>query len=224
LRNSAAPIDDEFLSVDFAVTEAAANAWLNELLAGRAPFGRPYTAHTQWSQLYGWYGTLAMLHYNFGAFDQGLGWIHHIWLGWHPHHQWMMIKDLDHEVIPLYFIAGRGRRIYVADLAPEVRQIEAIMPDGSSVIILSNLSPREQDVQILPVSFDVGAYKLQTTTDTCCDHHEAHPSNINTLHQAIRMDRLPAYSISVLRFEKLSGATNPASLFPSEKPLLTTIR
>jgi len=122
-------------------------------------------------------------------------------------HQWMMIKDLDNEVVPLYFIAGEGRRTYVADLAPDLRHIEAILPNGSPVIIVSNVSPRVQDTQVVPQQHGAATYKAEATIDTCCDHREIRPFNINAYDEAIGIERLPPYSLTVVRFQKVHTAT-----------------
>jgi hypothetical protein len=204
MRNNALPMDDEAQWIDFGVSEGSAKQMLNELVSGRNPFGRVHGAHSQWAQLYHWMVTLSFMHHNFANFDQGLGWFHHVWLGWHPNpkYQWMRkAKDLDAEVVPLWYLMGKGRRMYVAETAPFIKQTEVRMPDGGIRIVVSSFSPWARDVDVVPRHLPAGAYRVSGTIDTCLEHREIEAFEADTAAQAIRLTRLPGYGIAVLRFD-----------------------
>jgi hypothetical protein len=202
--NAGFPFYDEFMYADFVVSEAFQMQMLNEIGAGICPFGRVHGAHTQWAQLYHWMVTLSFMHHNFANFDQGLGWFHHVWLGWHPNpkYQWMRkAKDLDAEVVPLWYLMGKGRRMYVAETGPFIKQTEVRMPDGGIRIVVSSFSPWARDVDVVPRHLPAGAYRVSGTIDTCLEHQAVEAFDADTSNEAIRLTRLPGYSIAVLRFD-----------------------
>lgn len=204
IHNTAIPMGEEYLWIDFGVSEAPQNQIVNQVVPGRAPFGRVHGIHRGWNQLYQWMVTLSFMHHNFANFDQGLGWAHHQWLGWHPDPKlaWMSgKKDIDEEVVPLWYIMGKGRRMYVAETAPFIKQTEVVMPDGSTQIVVSSFSPLTQDIDVVPRHLPAGAYRVSGTIDTSLEHKAIEPFDADTSAQAIRLTQLPGYSIAVLRFD-----------------------
>lgn len=205
LANGATPIYDDYLYYDYTVSENSLLMYLNEVTGGHVPFGRPFTAFTQWGQLYGWWVTLSHMHHNFCDYDQGLGWMHSSWMGWRAAQAKQARKDLDRHVIPLWYIMGKGKRIYAAEIGPYVRQIEVRMPDGSLVVIVSSKNPSPKDVQVVPRHLSEGTYNLKITTDTCIEHKECKPFRMDTRKTpGISLLRVPAYSITVFRFDDVS--------------------
>jgi hypothetical protein len=207
MHNTAIPMGEEYQWIDFGVSEASQNQIVNQVVPGRAPFGRVHGVHRGWSQLYQWMVTLSFMHHNFANFDQGLGWFHHQWLGWHPDPQraWMSGKKaLDEEVVPLWYLMGKGRRMYVAETAPFIKQTEVRMPDGGIRIVLSSFSPCAQDIDVVPRHLPAGAYRVSGTIDTCLEHQSIEPFDADTSHEAIRLTRLPGYGIAVLRFDPVA--------------------
>ncbi|MBN2132790.1 MAG: hypothetical protein JW741_25035, partial [Sedimentisphaerales bacterium] len=204
MKNHGLPLNGEGRWVDFGVSEGAAKQMMNELQPGGCPFGRVHCANQQWTQLYHWMVTLTFMHHNFANFDQGLGWFHHIWIGWHPHpkYRWMRkAKDLDAEVVPLWYLMGKGRRMYVAETGPRIKQTEVRMPDGGIRIVVSSFSPWAKDIDVVPRHLPAGAYRVSGTIDTCLEHREIEAFDADTAAQAIRLTRLPGYGIAVLRFD-----------------------
>ncbi len=204
IANGSIPLYDDYLNYDYTVSENSIWMFLNEVTAGRVPFGRPYVAYLQWGQLYNWYVTLANMYYNFCDYDQGLGWMHPVWLGWQEQQVRQARKPVDEQVIPLWYLMGKGRRIYSAEISPKVRQIEVKLPDGSWAVVLASMSAWSHDVQIVPQSLREGRFQISITADTCLSHREL-PKVETDLQQTPAFDikDVSPFSITVMRFKKI---------------------
>ncbi len=207
IGNRATPRFDDYLSIDSGVIENSLWMFLNEVTKGHAAYGRAYTAYLQWGQLYNWWLPLSFMHHNFCDYDMGLGWTPDIWLHWRnpqiPGER--KYKDMDKYVVPLWYIMGKGKRIYAAHLKHHVRQIEAKMPDGSVVVIVSSINPAPTNVQAIPQNIPAGKYKLKVSVDTCKAHKDYPEKDIDTsMTPGIDLAKIPPYSIAVLRFKKIN--------------------
>ena len=87
------------------------------------------------------------MYYNFCDYDQGVAWVGPSWIGLEPG---QMSKDFDKDVAPIWNIMGKGHRIYGAQIAPLVRQIEAKTSTGQTVLIVCSLSTKPADLQVAP--------------------------------------------------------------------------
>jgi len=202
IANGSIPLYDDYLNYDYTVSENSVWMFLNEATAGRVPFGRPYVAHEQWGQLHGWYVTLAHLYYNFCDYDQGLGWMHTVWLGWQNEQVAQARKPVDEQVIPLWYLMGKGRRMYSAEIAPKVRQIEVKMPDGSNALVLASMSPLPHDVQVIPQTPPKQRFHAEITIDTCLDHKDLPGMDLDLAAQGgLEFKNLPPFSITVIRLK-----------------------
>ena len=209
LVNSTTPLYDDYMQYDYTVTENFPSMFVNEVSGGHAPFGKTFVSHLQWQQLHGWYVTLAHMYYNFGDYNQGLGWMHSIWLGWRASDVNSSFKPVDSQVIPLWYIMGKGKRIYSAEIATDVRQIEAEMPDGVPTVIVASVSPWPVSgpVSVIPQNLTDGHYWAEITIDTC-QTQVRRRLFINTTTSAIQISDLPPFSISVLKFKKVIADSN----------------
>jgi hypothetical protein len=202
MANGTMPMADDSLSYDYIVTESYQLMFLNQLLGGRT-FGKPFMAHCKWRQMYGWYVTLGQMYYNFGDYDQALGWTHMTWLGWLNEQVAQARKPVDAEVVPLWYIMGKGRRVYAAEIAPKVRQIEVLMPDGASVIVVASLASWPADVQVVPQTVPPGRYRVGVTADTSLKHRVFPGLMVDTQScPAFQLTEMPPGSITVMRFGK----------------------
>lgn len=204
MANAATPLYDDLLSYDYTVTEHFPLMFLNEVQGGRA-FGKPFAAHIQWRQLYGWYVTLAQMYHNFCDYDQTIGWMHMTWLGWLPDEVRTAAKPVDEEVIPLWYIMGKGRRVYAAQIGENVRQIEVAMPDGSKLLVLASMNAWPQNVQVVPRTLAPQRYRADISVDTCFRHAELPAVDVDLRQSGgIQMQQVAPYSISVLRFHPVN--------------------
>ncbi|MFA5204120.1 MAG: hypothetical protein WC708_06910 [Lentisphaeria bacterium] len=202
MANGTPPLYDDSLSYDYIVTESYQLMFLNQVLAGRA-FGKPFMAHGKWRQMYGWYVTLGQMYYNFGDYDQALGWTHLTWLGWLNEQVAQARKPVDAEVVPLWYIMGKGRRVYAAEIASKVRQIEALMPDGSTVVVVASLASWPADVQVVPQTIPPGTYRVAITADTALKHADFPALELPlTAGSGLALTHVPPGSLIVLRFAK----------------------
>jgi hypothetical protein len=202
IANGSIPLYDDYLNYDYTVSENSVWMFLNEVTAGHVPFGRPYVAFEQWGQLYGWYVTLANMYYNFCDYDQGLGWMHTVWLGWQEEQVRRARKPVDAQVIPLWYLMGKGQRIYSAEISPKIRQIEVKMPDGSPAIVVASMSPSPCDVQIVPQTLLRGNYSVAVTIDTCLEHKELPLMDFDqTAGSGWAVKALPPFSMTVIRLK-----------------------
>ncbi len=202
MENGCTPIYDDYAYLDYTVSENPLLMFLNEVTAGHVPFGRSYAAYLQWGHLYGWYVTLAQMFYNFCDYDQGLGWFHICWLGWKEEQIGNALKPVDKEVIPLWYVMGKGRRIYAAQIASDVRQIEVKMPDGSMAVVLASMSPSTCDVQIVPQTIAKGKYSVGITVDTCLSHRDFPAIETDLIQTpAFQVNQVPPFSITLVRFQ-----------------------
>ncbi|MFA5204121.1 MAG: hypothetical protein WC708_06915 [Lentisphaeria bacterium] len=200
IANGVPPMADDSLSYDYIVTEHFPLMFLNQVLGGRA-FGKPFIAHCQWRQMYGWYVTLGQMYYNFCDYDQALGWTHMTWLGWLNEQVAQARKPVDAEVVPLWYIMGKGRRVYAAEIAPKVRQIEVLMPDGASVIVVASLASWPADVQVVPQTIPPGTYRVAITADTALKHADFPALELPlTTGSGLALTRVAPCSLTVLRF------------------------
>ncbi len=208
IGNRAIPRYDEYHDIDSAVVENSLWMFLNEVTKGHAAYGRAYTAYLQWGQLYNWWLPLSFMHHNFCDYDMALGWTPDIWLHWRNSQiaGERKYKDMDKYVVPLWHLMGKGTRIYAASIGHRVRQIEARMPDGSVVILVTSVNPLPMNVQVVPQNIEPGEYDMKVTVDTCKSHKNYGLIRTDTRKTpGIEMDMLPPYSITVLRFNKLSN-------------------
>ena len=202
LVNATTPQYDDYLKYDYTVVEHFPCMYVNEVSGGRAPFSKTFVSHCQWQQLYGWYVTLAHMYYNFSDYDQGVGWMHSEWLGWRDKDIKEARKQIDSEVIPLWYIIGKGKRVYAAEIAPNVRQIEAVMPDGDIVVIIASVSSWSQSITVLPQMLSTGKFCGSASVDNCFNHKSFEFSGLDS-NTAIKIDHLPACSIAVIKFTKV---------------------
>lgn len=200
MANAAVSVYDEFMNFDYTVTEHFPVMFMNEVLGGRA-FGKPFIAHIQWQQIYGWYITLAQMYYNFCDYDQTLGWTHLTWLGWLDPEREKSIKNIDEEVVPLWYIMGKSKRIYGAEVAPNIRQIESVLPDGTRFVILASMRGAPADVEIIPQTIDNGTYTLAVTTDNYAKRLTQKTETISFKKgDGFAFKDLSPYSITVMKF------------------------
>jgi len=171
--------------------------FLNEVSAGHA-VGHSLIVYTRWEQLYYFWTVIAHMYYNICGYDLSMGFIGPAGMGLLDDNE--AFKSIDNEIVPLWHIMGKGRRIYGAQIAPDVRHIELRMPDGSVRVVICSLSDRSADVAFTPKHMPADTYRVKAIIDTAARH--ATKSFDIDLNQtpAVSMKRVPPYSITVLEF------------------------
>ena len=198
MMNATTPCYDEYLHFDYAGSEHPLRMFLNETTDGKVPFGHPFVPWEYYGQMYFWYSPLGHMYYNFCDYNQGVGWVGPLWVGMMPK---QMRKDYEKQVAPIWYIMGKGNRIFGAQIMPGIRHIEARMPDKSIVMIICSISPRKTG-PLLVVAQNVkpGAYDLNITIDTAKEHKDIMIKEINVPGCGLQIDSLPPYSIMTCRF------------------------
>ena len=123
LTNYWTPVSDEWKFFDFLTTENSSLAYLNEVTLGKHGAGHAGGQGDDDSKLFNWSLTFNHLIYNFGDFNQTLGWAHAEWF--------LDVRDgkkTPAGITRLLKISGTGTRLFAAEVAPPVRQIEAQLP------------------------------------------------------------------------------------------------
>lgn len=204
MANFTTPMYDDFDDYDYVVTEHPPMMFMNEVSGGRT-MGHSFIVHTRWGQLYFWWAILGHMYYNFCDYDQAFGWLGPGGVGLLEGNE-APFKSIDNEFAPLWYIMGKGTRVYGAQVAPGIRQIEARMPDGSMAVILCSLSARTANLQVMPQKVEKGQYQVTLTADTALNHQElsAKPFTIDLTRQpGFNIKDLPPYSTLVFRFNKM---------------------
>lgn len=199
MSNGLLPMYDEYANYDFTVSEHPLLMFLNEVTGGRSPFGHPFVQWEKYGQLHFWYSVIGQMYYNFCDYDQALGWVGDYWVGMAPG---QMRKNFDEEVAPIWKIIGQGRRIYGAQIAANVRQIEAKMPNGEVVVIVCSMADAVRDVTVVPVNADRQAKRVEVTIDTATQHSVMPSVDVGQTPVALKISQLPAYSIATIHFVK----------------------
>jgi hypothetical protein len=200
LSNGGPPAYDEYFYYDYTVSEHPLLMFVNDVVAGKMPFGHTFVPWEQFGQLYFWYTPLGHMYYNFCDYDQGVAWVGPSWIGLEPG---QMSKDFDKEVAPIWNIMGKGHRIYGAQIAPLVRQIEAKLPNGQTVLIVCSLSTKSADLQVRPQKIAPGSYRVTATVDTALNHLDILPFDITHAGQAgFQIKKLPPYSMMIFHFSQ----------------------
>lgn len=198
--NATSPRYDEYMYFDFGGVEHPLRMFLNETIPGRAPFSHPFVPWECYGQLYFWYSVIGHMYYNFCDYNQAVGWVGPLWVGMMPG---QMRKDYSVQVAPLWYIMGKGERLYGVELLPGVRQVEARLPDSSYALIVCSMLPVEtRSVQLVPGSIPPGCRNTAFSIDTAREHVSGKLEDYETGGaRAIRIDRLPPYSMAVFRFK-----------------------
>ena len=199
LANGSVPLYDEYRHYDYTASEHPLLMFVNDITAGHMPFGHTFVPWELFGQLYFWYSVIGHMYYNFCDYDQAVGWVGPRWIGML---NGQMEKDFDRHVAPIWYIMGKGRRVYGARVAPGIRQIEAAMPDESIVMLLCHMGAKTRDVQALPQRLSKRRYRVSATIDTAKEHRDAPPFEIDLKKQpGFEVEDMPPYSIVVFRFE-----------------------
>ncbi len=197
ISNGGPPGYDEYLYYDYTVSEHPLLMFVNEVVAGKMPFGHTYVPWELFGQLYFWYPVIGHMYYNFCDYDQGFAWVGPSWLGLEPG---QMAKDFDRDVASLWYIMGRGRRIYGAQIAPMVRQVEAKMPDGSIVMVVCSLSEKAANIRVRPQRLEKRAYNVTAVVDTAKEHVDVAGMRVDlTKGEGLEIHDLPPFSMIVFR-------------------------
>jgi len=197
IANGGVPLAEDYHHYDYTASEHPLLMFVNDVTAGRVPFGHPFVPWEDYGQLYFWYSVLGQMYYNFCDYDQAAGWVGTTWIGLEPG---QMRKDFDAHVAPIWRIIGKGRRVFGAQIAPGVRQIEAVMPDGSTVVIACNFSGKAADAVVTPATLPAGVKRMSVAVDTATEHAEFGPYAIEAGKPAVfEIGNLPPYSMAVFR-------------------------
>ncbi len=116
------PVSDEWKFFDL-MTENSSLTYLNDVTLGKHGAGHSGGQVDDDSKLFTWSLTFNHLIYNFGDFNQMLGWSNPEWF--------LDVRDGQKDpadIARLLKISGSGARLFAAEIAPQVRQIEAQLP------------------------------------------------------------------------------------------------
>jgi len=175
--------------------------FMNEVSGGRS-LGHTFIVYTRWGQMYFWYAVLAHMYYNFCDYDQALGWIGPGGVAILDNDQ-KPAKPVDAEIVPLWHIMGKGTRVFGAQIAPDIRQVEARMPDGSMRVIVCSMSARPADVCLRPQRVPPGTYAVSATVDTATQNRVVYQGQATLPAQAgFDLKQLPPYSTTVFSFTR----------------------
>ncbi len=180
---------------DLTGSEHPLDMYLNEVSPGQVPFGHPFVRWTQYGHLYFWYSVLGQMYYNFCDYDQAVGYVGTTWVGMD---EGQMHKSYVKEVAPYWYLCGKGTRIFGAQIAPQIRQVEARLPNKQLVVLVCSMSCQTTSVQIVPRNVPVGRYQVKAFIDTAQQHLEKELI-LNVGKEGIAMNDLPPYSI--VRYE-----------------------
>ncbi len=200
LSNGGPPGYDEYFFYDYTVSEHPLLMFVNDVVAGKMPFGHTFVPWELFGQLYFWYTPLGHMYYNFCDYDQGVAWVGPSWIGLEPG---QMSKNFDKDVASIWNIMGKGHRIYGAQIAPMVRQIEAKTPTGQTVLIICSLSAKPANLQVAPQKIPPGPYRITVTVDTALSHLDIPAFEINLAGQrGFEIKNLPPYSMMIFHFSQ----------------------
>jgi hypothetical protein len=201
MANGGNPKYDDNPYYDYTCTENPLSMFVNEVTAGHS-VGHSLTVYTRWDQLYYFWAVLGHMYYTFCDYDQALGFIGPTGAGLMRDDE--AFKPIDSQIVPLWYLMGKGRRIYGAQIAPDIRHIEARMPDGAVRLIICSLSDHPQDVRFAPHHVEKKGYRIKTTIDTAVKHREdlLQVDLVNTA--GLELKKVPPYSITVLQFTPLN--------------------
>lgn len=196
--NATTPCYDEYQRFDYGGSEHPLRMFLNETTNGKVPFGHPFVPWEYYGQLYFWYSPLGHMYYNFCDYNQGVGWVGPLWVGMMPK---QMRKDYEKQVAPIWYIMGKANRIFGAQIMPDIRHIEAIMPDKSVVMIICSISPNKAaPLQVVAKNVKPGTYDLNITIDTAKEHKDIIINGVNVPGHGLQINDLPPYSMMICRF------------------------
>ena len=199
LSNGTVPLYDDYLYYDYTVSEHPLLMFLNDVTAGRMPFGHTYVPWEQFGQMYFWYTPLGHLYYNFCDYNQGVAWVGPNWIGMMPG---QMEKEYESEVAPLWRLMGMGHRIYGAQIAPNVRQIEARSPDGEEVMLICSMSFKPVSLTVRPQKIKPLKYQVNASVDTAKKHIQVKPFDIDLCDgSGFELKDMPPYSIVTFHFK-----------------------
>jgi hypothetical protein len=204
IYNSNFPCDDEFNFCDYSVTEHPQMMFMNDV-TGRSPYGRMYCSFGKFAytnpgfQLGGWCSPLRAMYHNFCGYDQAQGWNHTCY---------MMLdgrdingKSVDKHIAPLWYIMGKGKRVFGAEIQPGIRQIEANLPDGTKAVILCSMASRTADVRLIPQTLAPTRYRVTGTVDNATKHLDLPALTVDLSREpGLAVQSLPPFSIMVFRF------------------------
>lgn len=195
LGNASTPMYDEHNYYDYGGIEHPLNMFLNEVVPGKLSFGHPFIQWERYGSLYFWYSALGQMYYNFCDYDQAAGYIGTKWIGWE---EGQMKKNYDAEVAPYWYAMGKGKRLFGAQIAPLVRQVEAQLPNKKIVVFVSSLSNKTNNINIVPRHVKPGKYTVTAYVDTATQHRKQQfPVDIGK--DGLAIESLPAFSM--VRFE-----------------------
>lgn len=165
LTNYWTPVSDEWKFFDFMMTENSSLAYLTDVTLGKHGAGHPGGQTDDDSKLFTWSLTFNHLIYNFGDFDQVLGWSHPEWF--------LDVRDGQKDpadIARLLKVSGSGTRIFAAEIAPQVRQIEAQLPrvlagKNRYVIIIGNTGKSAATATIALRKIPTGTYRVTAHLD-----------------------------------------------------------
>jgi|GEM_PF-4844560 len=205
MANGGMPLYDDYDYYDYTVAEHPLLMNMGAV-TGRSPFTHPYAAGSPFltnpDNIDFWAMPLKFMYYNFCDYNSVLGWTH-------PH--WVMLKEsyansksVDKDIAPLWYIMGRGERTYGAQITPGIRQIEALMPDGSRIVCIASMLSESASVKIRPQTIKPGKYRLSGTVDDAIRHADIPAMQYDSSLQAgFSIQEIPPYSITAIRFRKI---------------------
>lgn len=202
MANGGMPLYDDYDYYDYTVAEHPLLMDM-DAVTRKSPFTRPYAAGSPFltdpNNVDFWAMPLKFMYYNFCDYNSVLGWTH-------PH--WVMLKDgytngksVDDHIAPLWYIMGRGERTYGAQIAAGIRQIEAVMPDGSRIVAIASILSTSATVNIQPQTVKNGRYRVATSVDDATKHADMPVTLYNSSsHSGFYIRDIPPYSITVMKF------------------------
>ncbi len=198
ISNGTVPLYDDYLYYDYTASEHPLLMFVNDVTAGRMPFGHTYLPWEQYGQMYFWYTPLGHLYYNFCDYDQAVGWVGPNWVGMDLG---QMEKDYDAEVAPFWRLMGLGHRIYGAQIAPDVRQIEARGAEGEDVMLICSMSSKPVSLTVRPQKIKLGKCQVDVSVDTARKHIQVEPFEVDLRDGCgFEVKDMPPYSIVTFRF------------------------
>ena len=201
LANYPSPQYDDLQFYDFVFAEHPPLMFMNEVTGGRS-LGHTFLVYTRWGQMYFWYAVLAHMYYNFCDYDQALGWIGPGGVAILDNDQ-KPVKPVDAEIVPLWYIMGKGTRVFGAQIAPGIRQVEARLPDGSMRVIVCSMSPRPADLCLRPQKVPPGIYTVTATVDTATQNRVVYQGQTTLPAQTgFDLKQIPPYSTTVFSFTR----------------------
>lgn len=159
IANYPAFLHDEWKFYDYLMMEGGNLGWVSRVTLGKSCGSWPRGAeHFTFDK------TLNLIAYNFAEDNRVLGWTHPSWV--FNLHKDPKANKAPEDIARLLSIVGKGNRLWAAEVAPGVRQIEAMMTSKREMLILCNLNDTPAEVLIRLHAIESIAKDIDVNVDT----------------------------------------------------------